>query len=1067
MPMSTPPRTCTRLAGRLLPALFVALAASSAAAQTVGISGPTPTVTEGTSYGQAELIVLSFPPGSYSNVLLDITVPPYTSLGGVNTISTSGTWALVTPGIAGHLRFKPANGMLVNSTAASATYTIKLESVTVPARSTPSGTPVTWTATLTGNDAATPFAPATSTHSLTYVGTAVHQWGLSSAAPGVSFAGTSVDDQGNAGFLWNYHFASGNTGSAPLSGANASIVMPVGLKVVSVTNSGGPAPVTASAPSPWSYTTATPITTTTTGLNATNGLSVVVFVKCGSTFPLAGASATIVANAQTTDYAGAVTPLNQLTTTITPAAALRPVCGTAGQSKKQGNIGNFGQLAEWDLSVTPPTGIAHFDNVMLVDKLPPGATSWTLPASSAGFEVWLCAYGATQPGFFPAATFLATRATSCHQRLSAADDGWIVGASHVVWYRATWAAAAGAAMGNMSATVRLVLPTNWSAQNGDATVVSNTISWQADAPDPNTPGNVLHFGDADIATAGNADRFQWTSALGFPAPTLNARWGGSGSPTSSTANSNGGTLSLNANQITSGAYALNPTITVDVPDGLIVSGLAATYASGCTAPVPAPILPAPTDRPLVLQIGSAQDPWVETCAAVGLALTVKLDPNFPFVHRAPTPLVVRTAASNSTATPAATFTIYPLVAAGADVQTTASCWSQDDAPPAPQAGMGRFHVTAVNRGQQDLTNVVVRFAVPAGAVVVGAELGATTAAGEVFEASTNGGGAWAAIDANTTWSSVTDVRIRGFSIPGLGVDAPRPDFWVDVRPALGAASPLVGDTFMSVSELGNLPVKATAWAFSACGDSAIVLHPFLDVNADGVRQPTEPDLTAAMTFALAQGATTIAGPGAVGQGPVTFANLGAGSYDVVAVASGGGLGTWAMTTATSLALAAGATLDADVGFSCGCEAPIPGNACVVAVCDAALVCGESDAADGTACTVATPDLCAAGYACAAGQCLVAEELACDDLDFCTVDDCDGGACSHVQPPCSSTVTTFYAPVQDAAGHVVGAIACDIDGTSVTCHLDGNGLAIVYPDRGGTCDAGASDPPPPAAKPDAP
>lgn len=929
--------------------------------RTVTMTGPATTAISVDQVSPAyELVVtLDLPQGYYENLQVKVMRPD----------------AALSPQASLKSHASPTGWTVATATASVRTFTIPSVDLTTQGASylfrvfgvfdsyyTKDGTPMTFTVEVTGKEGASssstaPFATMTANHTVT--ATAVTSLAFFPAhfaalrGTIVYPAGATTDAGGNPGVAYTYR-VNANLGGGPRSDPGGTLTLsPNGSFSPDITYIGSipsmelsvqPNGTVTGAPAMWSAPSG-PITTTF-GYAFFHGPSggtygdtaYTLFFPCDA-LPLDRTAATvdIAAHVTETKWSGTVVP-HDITSTLAPSSQI-PACGTGGALTLDHWSGVFGggTRADWRMTLTWPTGIPVITSPMQVLELPPETTALSFGTNASnelwetGFERWSCNFnGLFGGGQFSPADFVANRATRCRQLNGATPGTFMAGDTHLVLYAASTSGLEGTILKSPRWTAYTTVPPDWSTRHG------NTITTRAWFNATYELDGTTHtIGDNVVGntTTDGWERTYSKTLPSFAAPTL----------------SNGGQSDLDANAgqstlirtvyVGSGLYPRNPVVTVTVPDGFDVIAIAAPSFAGCPTVPTAITYPALTDRPLVFRFGSDAEPWYQQCDFSNVGITLQAQASYPFVHKELRNVVVRVDADN-TNTPynaSSTGTARMLVASGEDAQLTGeSCW---------QGGGTTYRATAVNRGQLDLTNIELRYSVPAGATFVSAALGNVATSGS-FEVSTDGGTSWSAYTGSAP-STVTDVRLVGFTIPGLGIDAIRPYFDVTVAPT--NVGPVTASAWMSSAELGVAPVVYSE--VDPC-PGTITVQKFIDRDLDGVRDAGEAAPGAGFVFGLRQGGTVLYQATTDASGLATFVDVLVGDYDVVELGTPTDLtnpGTWTATSSPSLVVDPGASAALEFGNGCACDDPTPDDPCSSAACDDTGTCVTTYADYGTTC----------------------------------------------------------------------------------------------------------------------
>ncbi|MFO0745260.1 MAG: SpaA isopeptide-forming pilin-related protein [Myxococcota bacterium] len=690
----------------------------------------------------------------------------------------------------------------------------------------------------------------------------------------------------------------------------------------------------AGAPTPWTSSggTISQITPYSERIES----AVDLFIPCSAIPVTEGDSAYTVRvsfDDSTITWPNNVVPVHQEADITLPVAFSNQACGDGGGVYTEPHYLTSNGRAVWYRNyLYPPFGVDVVTDAMLVDVLPPdssGAYTYVGPVPE-DFETWGCNFPSNlfPSGQFSAADFLAERDQYCHQRVAAeyfVQDG----DTHIVYYAATWGGGPKGIYGFQQDTY-LGLAANWAANHGD--VVANELYFNGD-----WGGGSHSLGDLDPATNSTAtpparDIWQADASLTVTWPTAADLYAGFSQVSTLFIDSNSGPGGFIANY---GAYGTgllptNPTLQIDVPDGVIIDSAYAYNVYNCadyddihiTAPASL------SERPLVWHFGDAQHPYSGSCTPF-VAVGFHLDHTYPFVHGESISFVNTVTAPGAISTyhnNIAAVSFYAIVAEGMDVKLTSSCWADGPDVPPSSAGTALYKVTAVNRGQQDLSAIDLTFHMPNDATFHAANIGSPAPDNGVLQVSTDGGSSWqTAPGANP--AAVTDVRLHGFAIPGLGISAPRPFFYVAVDPT-GTSGSISAQAVMKTFELGETPVKTTTFEVGQC-PATLAVDKFFDADRSGTKNG-EPALGAGFGFALQQNGATVASATTDALGHAAFADLAPGTYTLVETAMPSIQGTWVTPSPKTVVVGNAGAVSVDFGNACTC--PESGDPCNQNVC---------------------------------------------------------------------------------------------------------------------------------------
>lgn len=621
-------------------------------------------------------------------------------------------------------------------------------------------------------------------------------------------------------------------------------------------------------------------------------------------------------------------------------------CGAGGAvTKAPLGLDGFGHRPYWRIYVTPPFGVA-IDDAMIVDILPSNmAADGLYLVEPEGFTAFACNMSVLHPsGYFNKAQFLAAVGSgACREKDN--QTQWVfAGDTHLVLYNPEWTNP-----GGFFYDVYTVRTT----QGDDA---YNAVYFNGTWDD----GTTTHDVGDQVAEVSDEDPFE---SLAVRSTTVG--------PTKTYAYFAWSDFYIDANNgsaaiLPYGAWdgstemPINPTQTLDIPPGVIVDSW--SYYLPYTCPdYPTWQTPQLTDRPMVWRFNNGPSP-----CAVPPVVYFHLDPNYPFVHGETIDFVNTVLPDTDTAHDYNVAHRYGtvIVAEGMDVKLTASCYDQ-------QPGYGLYKVTAINRGQQDLTHITLTFEVPANATFGGAQIGSApdVPAGAYLEYSSDGGSSWS----TTAGAGVTHVRLNNFGIPGLGINAIRPYFHVLVHP--NTTNNVTAKAVMASAELGQTPEKSTTFAVSECRYGSNVHVQFLG----GAALPN-------WTVTISNGSGTVAS-GTTNANGDFVPSLGFGTYTVTVAPPGATQYlTWNGPMTQTLTVSEQVpTATFTVGCTCNDNEPCTNDSCL------------------------SPGVC----------------------DFAFDQDC--GACSETDPVCASGGWAFYVAVNGPNGQT-GVVKCQIGAntSSITC-----------------------------------
>ncbi len=678
------------------------------------------------------------------------------------------------------------------------------------------GTPLTFAVTLTGSSSATtggppaPIGTAPVDYTIVARGTSTFAWSsLSGAVANTITSGGGPLLSGEAvprpGVMRRFVFGARNTGTTltggpqnwTVSGGSGYIFIRAfghGWTRTTVANPNNPSSnfnVT-SAHAPWAPLVG-PITATYTGTaTVPPALYIDVFVPCDdygrtpeqNTLLAPDYELTASVTNRFVTYDGVVTPVS---VEHGPAGApdLTAVCGQGGSlTKSEEGLTLGGSAARWRLNLSPPFGVAEFEDAMVVDILPGDAISVT-PYSTGNnlltsFTAWVCNFDGILPTQFDVSDFLTERDLHCREGF----DAFIPGDTHLVFYTPSWSDPSG-----VLASARTYLQTNfdpeWSREN-EGLRHRNTTYFNG------TSALFGGFGDLE-EEVGSEDPWEF-SVLSPPIPAdinglvLDVSRDVDGDNTATPLiDANGQSRVVYARVRPSGIFPWNPWMQLEIPDGVEVLAADPSPEANCVDFPPPEHRFFPSDltqNPLEFTFGDGDSPWrlgVEGCRA-GVNLTFRLDPDYPFIDGQQV-VFFGTAGSDSQVAPNLTdsTSFTAVVTTGMDIALEGDCWTAEvDGVSPPDEGLILFKTTAVNRGSQALDEMELRFVVPAGSSYQTAFPGSDFPLGAILEVSRDGGTTWAPAPTLPD-ATITDVRIAGFSIEGLGFEAPRPSFYVAVQ----------------------------------------------------------------------------------------------------------------------------------------------------------------------------------------------------------------------------------------------------------------------------------------------
>lgn len=837
----------TTLMSCLLPCVLIALTSGIALAQapTLLVDGPDE-VNITTNFSVD--IDVQLPAGDYSGLQLKVVYPSAFEFVGSGS-PTSGEFG-DSVGISGGRAWNQEMTLDLSAGAGVRKFRITghLNSNTVA-----DGGPVTFTVTLTGQSSEVtggPFAPFTTDpalHTTRGRGTGALIWQNS----GSSFANTTTIGGGpivsgetvpRPGVLRRFVFGTRNSGDARLGGtqtwtinggAGYRFVRAFGHGWSTVTpanpdNASTSVTITSSH-TPWQPLVG-PITAVYTGFaEVPPSLFVDVFVPCDDFGRTPEQNTELAANYQFTGrventfvpYLGAPLPL-EITHGPVGTLNLTNTCGQGGGvSKLEENVGFGGAGPRWRVIVNPPFGVSELEDAMLVDVLHPGVQAISQYDANATildhFGAWVCNFDGVFTGYFTASQFLAERDTHCR----AGYGNVLPTDTHIVYYTANWQGELGGPLLPVTAYIETRFDADW-ARNNVGALVPNTAYF-------NASNDVFGaFGDT-LVEATNEDPWEATD-LSDPLPQdINglvldvSRDTNGGNVNSGLIDANGQTRVFYARVRPTPIYPLNPRFSLTIPNGVEVLSVAPSPTDFCVEFPTADhrVFPGDlTSSTLTFGFGDTTAPWrlrSEGCRAGG-NITFRLDSDYPFIDgEVITFAGVATSDSQVAADPTDSTTFTAVVTTGMDVRLEGGCWTgpEFEVTP-PRTGLILYKATAINRGREDLEAMELRFIVPAGSIYQTAFAGEDFPVGTALEVSRDNGTTWA-VAPTLPDATVTDVRIAGFSIEGLGVAAMRPTFYVAVL-AIAPTGTIDGTAWVETptANLGRTPEKVVQVDAESC-----------------------------------------------------------------------------------------------------------------------------------------------------------------------------------------------------------------------------------------------------------
>lgn len=708
-------------------------------------------------------------------------------------------------------------------------------------------------------------------------------------------------------------------------------------------------------------------------------------------------------------------------------------CGTGGSLRKYWDqeVGEE-RWDEYVMGIYPPKGILPIEAIV-VDPQTPGFTDLDPISYSGDFSVYYCVLA---PGaFFDLPTFRSSYlGTSC----TPTRPTPITSTTHVVWYAPSWGGS-GVINGQVDLKLRRFLPAGFVVPPATSRIDTNVayLTGEADL-DPGTPG-LETLGDADPATSyasTPADDWQHRAIHTVVNRAV---------PVAERLDDLVRVASPGDYRFVRFRYyiendhspVLNPVITINVPDGVLIekadgTSPFTTTVSSATSCQPTPVAghtttPDAEAGALVWTFGDDLAPYYMRAGCLETLHWVRFDPSYPWVNGEQ--VVFTATISGDNTVPQVRDTDHEgfvlQVPGGSTALTTPACQQVADAS-AVYAG---FDVTSRNIGGMDLTNVATTFRVPrAGAD--GGTADATFIEVLALGALPSGASFEVSLDDGLTWSpasgpdpQVTHVRMVGASLPAHGVPVV-----YTVRLATSAASgeTLVGRAFMSSTEVpGGDSGPSDPFVVGSC--HRLWVTKFLDADRDGV-QAGEPTLAGWELVVRRDGELVIAGV-TDPDGLWTYV-LPSGSYEVTELMPAASGPIWSPTTPAgdpsttqSVTLEQG---DEALAFGNACDCPdSDGDLCTFAACVVAVPDRGNPTADSASCGADTQPTCA-------------------DEDSCSTDICDPatGACSYATPACDAV--DYFIPVADATGEVVGNVRCLLaDGAAPDCIMEA-GKVKVFP-----------------------
>jgi len=572
-----------------------------------------------------------------------------------------------------------------------------------------------------------------------------------------------------------------------------------------------------------------PITATYSGtLQTPPALYVDVFVPCDDFAKTAEQSTELAANYQLTanvtnrflNHAGAVTDV-ALAHGPVGTLNLTNVCGQGGGvSKIEENLSSGGASTRWRIIAAPPFGVTEVQNAMLVDVLYPGVIQISSHNSASNilssFTPWTCNFSSVFAGQFTPQQFLDNRDANCRQGYS----GVLPTDTHLVYFTPLWTSEGGVLL-PASAHIQTRFDAAWARANVGLRIPNRAYF-------NGTAGLFGNLGDTALEV-GTEDPWE-ASALSDALPSdvnglsiLVSRDPNGENYNSPFIDANGQTRLVYAKIGNNTIYPLNPRMWFNIPTGVQVVSAVPSPTTSCINYPTSGHRVFPTDfatSPLFLSFGDATEPWRlggEFCRP-GIDLTFRLDPSFPFIDGQNITFSGSATADTQVSAPVTgSMTYRAVVTTGMDVRLEGACWLEtvNEVAP-PRLGLVLYKASAINRGIEDLDEMELRFIVPAGSIYQTAFAGADFPSGAPLQVSRDNGMTWA--NAPTLPDpTVTDVRVAGFSIEGLGLAAARPSFYVAVQ-ANVPNSVISGGAWVQTptSALGRTPTKSLEINAAAC-----------------------------------------------------------------------------------------------------------------------------------------------------------------------------------------------------------------------------------------------------------
>lgn len=735
----------------------------------------------------------------------------------------------------------------------------------------------------------------------------------------------------------------------------------------------------------------------------------------------------------------------------TPSGTTGNACGVGGEFNNSAYDARRGEGRRDHINHTmkPPKAILPIEG-MVVEIMPPGITDMGFGTVHPEFTGYYCVL--PDVAAFSLDTFLSSYLGNQCKPTKPVDPSTT---THLVYYASAWGG--GGSIGDAGQSFWVDIPIGYvpADQTQRNLEITGYFNGRANL---DTDPELESLGDTDLATnrtSTNVDPYQDKSVRpiwSIAEPSVENRT--NTLPNNSTTVGRGEFRKVLFLYKTDEYYslALNPVISIDVPDGVVVAApggadpMTTTVESGGNCPITPPgvpiiVEPNPANRPLVWTVSDAAAPYRMNNYCIKTELSLWVNPAYPWIDGSHFDIVARIDADNEPATRSADagsaaqrFTLQ--VPPGATAEARPACQQE-------QSG-GAFQpelvVSTQNTGGVTLTNATATLRLPRTGVAggtgdasfVGIKMLDELPSGATLEAS-NGGVSWAALTLDgDTWvapngldaSTVTHVRLTGFAVAPYTQVAYR----VMLTSSAATDATLVGSSHFTSTQFPSGQFQAGA-PFIVGGCRELLVRKFYDADWSSTLNAGD-TLLSGWDFEVANGNVVI-NAGVTDATGIYRVVVPFGAYTVTETLPAGGFAApvWYPTTpqgAASIARdvtvqAAQATTEVAFGGMCDCNDQ-DADLCDYSEC--MLAGAVANAADAF-CSEDDRPTCVATSACGSVSCEPAT-----------------GDCTQAGPDCSAV--DHFIPVTNQAGQLVGNVRCVLRaGQAPNCDME-NGRLKIFP-----------------------